>query len=353
MTRQILACYASNTDVQILATQRPVLNVRHRPEISIFPADDPYVVTEGQTNVTLRCVVTSANPFVTSLGWKKADTTVANIGVFKFPAITAEHAGVYTCSAFNGVGIASTISVTLTILTSPTSPNIVGFTEVTSSTLTVEWTPNAQGDMASVFNITHGCRGCAMIESSSVNLTEKGIYSSTLTNLVPQSQYYVNITAINMAGPSSPLELIVSTPADTCRFPLEVTSPSSTALLVVGVILITISVAVLGISIFVYRKSSSFSRSKNRKENPPKPVTFSNVQQSTEDTQQESVNERADYQELDPSDINRPSPYECLPEGKGEGTENIRDHYESVKVHTTHDYLKLVHDKDSSQYANT
>ncbi|XP_060081921.1 sialoadhesin-like [Ylistrum balloti] len=315
MTGHTVVCYAFNTDEQTQATRRPALNIQHIPAILVSPIDDPYVITEGQKNVTLTCVTTSANPRVTSLVWTREASMVSDSGVYRLPVITQDHAGVYTCSAMNAIGT-TTSNITLKVLTSPPSPNIVGFTDVTSSTLTVKWTPSDKGAMTNIFNITHGCKGCSVLGSAAVDLTDEDIYSYTLTNLVPKSQYYVNIKAINMAGTSSPLELIVSTsPADTCRSPLEYASSGSTALLVVGVILLLIAAAVFGISGFLYKKSRSFSRSKNQNE---KSVVFSSVRESIEDKPEASMNCRSHYQELDPSDMNRPSPYESLPKGNKE-----------------------------------
>ncbi|OWF43991.1 B-cell receptor CD22 [Mizuhopecten yessoensis] len=345
LSGQTVVCTASNTETQIQSTRQPTLNVRHRPEILISPTSDPYVISEGQKNITLMCTVTSANPNVSSLVWTKEATELSNNGVYNLPVPTTGVAGVYTCSAVNDDGTTS-LNITLKVTTLPTTPNIVGFTEVTSSTLTVKWTPNDKGDMANAFNISHECKDCAEAESTSVNLADRGnIYSSKLTNLFPGSEYYVNITAINMAGSSSPLELIVSTsPADTCPSPLEDTSTTSTALLVVGIILVLIAVAVLGISIFVYRKSRLLSKSKNRKGNDQKPVKFSNVQQSKEGKQQEIVEERGHYQELDPNDIQKPSPYSCLSEDNNEaGIETVRGNYESIHGDSTarHDYIEI------------
>ncbi|XP_021366661.1 uncharacterized protein LOC110458977 isoform X2 [Mizuhopecten yessoensis] len=357
LSGQTVVCTASNTETQIQSTRQPTLNVRHRPEILISPTSDPYVISEGQKNITLMCTVTSANPNVSSLVWTKEATELSNNGVYNLPVPTTGVAGVYTCSAVNDDGTTS-LNITLKVTTLPTTPNIVGFTEVTSSTLTVKWTPNDKGDMANAFNISHECKDCAEAESTSVNLADRGnIYSSKLTNLFPGSEYYVNITAINMAGSSSPLELIVSTsPADTCPSPLEDTSTTSTALLVVGIILVLIAVAVLGISIFVYRKSRLLSKSKNRKGNDQKPVKFSNVQQSKEGKQQEIVEERGHYQELDPNDIQKPSPYSCLSEDNNEaGIETVRGNYESIHGDSTasHDYIEIKEDVDTRRYANT
>ncbi|XP_060081447.1 uncharacterized protein LOC132560789 [Ylistrum balloti] len=339
MTEHTVVCYAFNTDEQTQAIRRPALNVQHVPDISIQPRDDPYLITESQTNVTLTCVTTSANPRVTSLVWTRGVMMVSDSGVYRLPVITQDHAGVYTCSAMNAIGT-TTSNITLKVLTSPTSPNIVGFTDVTSSTLTVKWTPSDKGAMANIFNITHGCKGCSALISTAVDLTDKDIYSSTLTNLVPKSQYHVNITAINMAGSSSPLELIVSTsPADTCRSPLEYTSAGSTALLVVGVTLLLIAAAVFGIAIFLYRKSRSCFRSE-KQDIPPKPVVFSNVPKTVGDKPQTSQDDRSNYLELDPTDINRPSPYAGLSEGKKEAMIETNRSVQDDSA-DTHDYLQI------------
>ncbi|XP_021366657.1 sialoadhesin-like isoform X7 [Mizuhopecten yessoensis] len=357
LSGQTVVCTASNTETQIQSTRQPTLNVRHLPEILILPTSDPYVIPEGQKNITLMCTVTSANPNVSSLVWTREATELSNNGVYNLPVITTGDAGAYSCSAVNDVGTTS-LNITLKVTTLPTTPNIVGLTEVTSSTLTVKWTPNDKGDMANAFNISHECKDCAEAESTSVNLADRGnIYSSKLTNLFPGSEYYVNITAINMAGSSSPLELIVSTsPADTCPSPLEDTSTTSTALLVVGVILVLIAVAVLGISVFVYRKSRLLSKSGNRKGNDQKPFKFSNVQQSKEGKQQEIVEERGHYQELYPNDIQKPSPYSCLSEDNNEaGIETVRGNYESIHGDSTarHDYIEIKEVVDTRRYANT
>ncbi|XP_069115557.1 sialoadhesin-like isoform X2 [Argopecten irradians] len=353
MDGEELMCSASNTGEHILANQTLVIKIMHVPDLSVFPTKDPFVVIEGQTNVTLTCVVTGAYPPITYLRWTKNGTTVSNTGVFNFPAITPMHAGIFTCSAYNGVGTPSSKNVTLNILSSPTKPNIIGFTEVTSSTLTVEWKPSNHGYMANIFTITHGCLNCTIIESSFVNMTDSKTYSATLTKLVPQSLYSLNITAVNKAGPSSPLELVVSTPADTCPTPLQRLSPSSVPLLVVGVILITVAVAVFGVSIFIYRKSRS--RSGNQQDIPKIPVKFSRQQQPTIDRQQGhlDINQGNNYQELDPNDFSKPSPYEFLPEGGDESSfPNDRDRYEPVDIGQGHAYLQVC-DEGNIEYANT
>ncbi|XP_021362688.1 nephrin-like [Mizuhopecten yessoensis] len=197
-----------------LQSNTVTLNVRYRPAISIAPLGDPYVITEGISGISLVCTVTSANPSVTSIFWTREVTEVSNTGVYNLPTITPGHSGEYTCSAINDVGT-TTESITLVVISSPAEPNIVGITNVSSSSLTVQWSSDEKSSAPSTFNISHRCKHCDLPDSTSIGrTTNEDVYSTTFTNLLPETVYYVNITAINQGGSSSPLDLIVSTTPD-------------------------------------------------------------------------------------------------------------------------------------------
>ncbi|XP_021377124.1 nectin-3-like protein isoform X2 [Mizuhopecten yessoensis] len=338
-----------------LQSNTVAVNVRYRPAISIAPEDNPYVITEGQTGISLVCTVTSANPPVTSIIWTREVTEVSNTGVYNLTTITPRHSGEYTCSATNDVG--TTIeSITLLVISSPAEPNIVGITNVSSSSLTVKWSPNDKSSAPSTFNISHRCKHCEVPDSTSIGrITSKDVYSTTFTNLLPETLYYVNITAINQGGSSSPLDLIVATsPDETCYSSLKDSSSSPTALLVVGAILILISFGVLGFSIFLYRKSRSPARPVDQQEGSPKSVVFSSVLRSDKEREQVTAEEnKSHYQELDPRDIQPPSPYESLPEGDDDARiECERNNYESLKGDPVkQDYEQLR--EGSKHYVNT
>ncbi|CAG2207032.1 unnamed protein product [Mytilus edulis] len=57
------------------------------------------------TNILLTCNVTDANPAVTFFTWKKDDSMISGTATYTIPIVKRSHAGSYTCSAANSVGV--------------------------------------------------------------------------------------------------------------------------------------------------------------------------------------------------------------------------------------------------------
>ncbi|XP_021362686.1 uncharacterized protein LOC110456335 [Mizuhopecten yessoensis] len=84
---------------------------------------------------------------------------------------------------------------------------------------------------------------------------------------------------------------------------------------------------------YIPGKSRLPARTADQQEDTPKSVVFSSVLRSEKEREQVPAEEnKSHYQELDPRDIQSPSPYQSLTEGDdGAMTEYERNNYETLK----------------------
>ncbi|XP_033758075.1 contactin-2-like [Pecten maximus] len=324
------------------------ITIQNLPYIVISPSTNPFIVAEGQTGVTLQCAATPTNPPVTSISWTKGSTEVSSTGIYNIPTITPGHAGVYTCSASNTIGT-TTANITVQVILIPKAPKILGITNVSSSSLTLRWTPSEQVTSDNTYSITYSCEECDVTEKIPVDIENNGGFQlTTLTGLLINTQYYVNITSTNTIGTAVSAGLIAATATfSTCnisgnnftpgtdtvsRTTQETASSTSIALTVVGVVLIVVAIIGFGVSVVVYRKGRSLCRSTRQQGEVQQPVIFSNILHSKEDTTSDRTDDRSHYQELDPKDIGKPSYYD-ITNGSDTGKNDAeRGHYQEVDV---------------------
>ncbi|XP_021343376.1 basement membrane-specific heparan sulfate proteoglycan core protein-like isoform X2 [Mizuhopecten yessoensis] len=306
-----------------------VIAVLYRPYLVISPSSNPYIVEEGQTGVTFQCTATNTNPPVTSISWRTGTTTVSSTGIYNLTTISPRDAGVYVCSASNSIGT-TTANLTLEVISMPRTPKIFGITKLSSSSLTLKWTPNDQDNSANTFTIAYSCVDCDVTDVMSVDVEGTGdTQFTTLTDLRTNTQYYINVTASNTAGSSVSAELTaVTAPGiiNVCTASQDTVGPTSTAVIVVSAILIVAAVVCFGISVFVYRKARVLNRAAGQQGIVQKPVKFSDV--LNPDTIPAHAEERSHYQDLDPKDIGKPSLYEGTTTAETNNAE--RGHYQEL-----------------------
>lgn len=82
-----------------------------RPDVTIYPVQNPYEVIENTTTFHLTCTITEANPAVMSYRWYKDGVKVSTAATYIIPKVYRYHTGSYTCDASNIVGISDSSSV--------------------------------------------------------------------------------------------------------------------------------------------------------------------------------------------------------------------------------------------------
>ncbi|XP_069115881.1 uncharacterized protein [Argopecten irradians] len=315
------------------------LTIKYRPYVVISPSTNPLILEEGQTGVALQCAVTLTNPPVSSMVWTRGSTVVSRTGTYSLPPVNPGHAGIYTCTANNSAGT-STANITLEVVLLPKVSELLGITNVSSSSVTLKWLPSEEAVSSNTLSIEYACVECDDMGSIPVDREgHREFQLTTLTDLLSWTQYTVNLTSTNKLGTRVSAGLVVATaPQPTeCITAVpsgqEAATPStSVALVAVGVVLIVIGIISLGTAFVIYRKGRLLPRPSLQQDRVKTPVTFSDIIHSENDEQPNRTEDGTQYQELNLNDIGAPSHYDSTTAAEADNIDANRTQYQELNL---------------------
>ncbi|XP_069115875.1 uncharacterized protein [Argopecten irradians] len=315
------------------------LTMKYRPYVVISPSTNPLILEEGQTGVALQCAVTLTNPPVSSMVWTKGSRVVSRTGTYGLPPVTLGHAGVYTCTANNSAG-SSTANITLEVVLLPTVPELLGITNVSSSSVTLKWLPSEEAVSSNTISIEYVCVECDDMRSIPIDtVSHREFQLTTLTDLLSWTQYTVNLTSTNKLGTRVSAGLVVATAPQPTECTTAIpsgqeaaTSSTSVAVVAVGAVLIVIGIISLGTAFVIYRKGCLLSRPSIQQDRVKTPVAFSDIIHSENDEQPNRTEDGTQYQELNLNDIGAPSHYDSTTAAEADNIDANRTQYQELNL---------------------
>ncbi|OWF48289.1 Nephrin [Mizuhopecten yessoensis] len=263
------------------------------------------------------------------------------IAALTINTLTEEDFGDYTVTIENSLGTTNH-TVALLIAGPPLTPLYLLQKRVTSSSITVQWIRGSDEEQVQTFVISY--KSDVIMDYSDLDAipdSQESVMSYTIEGLTPDTTYYIRLYSQNDIGLSDQISANISTNfGDDCTEKLHSTTAALISVSVLCVVVVVIAVTLI---VVIYRRllSGCFTGGNNV---PPHEQEL--TQHSIKDTRNEQAQieeSKSHYQELNPNEIQQPSPYEDISGGNEDAiTENERKNYEPLQgVSVTHEYEQL------------
>ncbi|XP_048237053.1 hemicentin-2-like [Haliotis rufescens] len=167
------------------------LNVHYPPSLDIRPVEPctGYIFPADETNVSLNCFVTAANPSPSNFTWYHGGNIVGRDRLYNIPRVFRSSSGHYRCVADNGVSPPGEDNVTVEVQYPPVV-HIDDFLRVVkvSEDLTLHCTADANPEVTSLVWTEEGAGGRISMNGTlhlkDIQKTDAGVYVCTAFNTV-------------------------------------------------------------------------------------------------------------------------------------------------------------------------
>ncbi|CAC5419490.1 unnamed protein product [Mytilus coruscus] len=317
------------------------VNVLYPPSVYMEPSYSPFIVQEDQQNIRLSCVVATANPKDAIMyQWTYPAGTVRD-GDLTITTVSKSHYGLYSCNASNSVGTSTTAKKQVDVHYGPVISRLQDHNIEAGKTLTV--TPSVDANPPSTTIWWTRQNNISFIYYG-LNLTIINIHQRDSDNYTCYVMNTVTPSGLSAQNKTSKTVLNINVQ----KILNEETVNGAAIGVGTGFAIITLTLGVTSLFVFLYRKR----RMTKRRENSNSKVYESGLDKPRQmsETDKHLYNElqdqKSDAKQQHKSSERISNTYEEFGEVKSNTNDNI---YENMKI-STNDIQ--IHHKDTNLYVN-